>query len=52
MCKYTCLEGLGGVLMKDNRVISYESRKLKEHEKNYVLYDLELVAVMHALKMW
>jgi hypothetical protein len=47
-----CIEGLGGVLMQDNYVVCYESRKLKEHEKNYVTHDLELVAIVHALKMW
>eukprot|EP00253_Pinus_taeda_P022101 PITA_22101 len=45
-------EGLGGVLMQEGRVIAYESRKLKEHEQRYSAYDLELVAVIHALKMW
>ena len=30
----------------------YESRKIKIHEKNYATYDLELAAVIHALKMW
>ena len=30
----------------------YESRKLKNHENNYTTYDLELVAIIHALKMW
>lgn len=44
------MEGLGGVLMKENSVIPYESRKLKTHEKNYVIYDLELVGVIHALR--
>jgi hypothetical protein len=29
-----------------------ESRKLKEHEKNYATHDLELVAIVHALRMW
>ena len=33
-------------------VICYESRKLKEHEKNYATHDLELVSIVHALKMW
>jgi hypothetical protein len=33
-------------------VICYESRKLKEHERNYVTHDLELAVVIHALKMW
>ena len=38
--------------MQYNHVIRYESRKLKEHEKNYATHDLELVATVHALKMW
>ena len=38
--------------MQEGRVIAYESRKLKEHEKKYSAYDLELAAVLHALKMW
>ena len=33
-------------------MICYESRKLKEHEKNYVVHDLELAAIIHALKIW
>ena len=41
-----------GVLMQDNHVICYESRKLKEHEKNYATHYLELAAIVHALKMW
>ena len=38
--------------MQDNHVVCYESRKLKEHEKNYDTHDLELEAIVHALKMW
>ena len=38
--------------MQYNHVIYYESRKLKEHEKNYATHDLELAAIVHALKMW
>ena len=38
--------------MQENHVICYESRKLKEHEKNYATHDLELAAIVHALKMW
>ena len=33
-------------------MICYESRKLKGREKNYATHDLELVAIVHALKMW
>ena len=43
--------GLGCVLMKDNRVIAYASRALRNHEKNYPTHDLELAAVIHALKL-
>ena len=38
--------------MQENYVIAYESRKLKKHEQNYSVYDLELAVVIHALKMW
>ena len=38
--------------MHEGHVIQYESRKLKIHEKNYATYDLELIVVIHALKMW
>jgi hypothetical protein len=44
--------GLGCVLMQDNQVIVYASRALRPHEQNYPTHDLELVAVVHALKMW
>jgi ribonuclease HI len=44
--------GLGSVLMQDNRVIAYASRALRPHEQNYPTHDLELAAVVHALKMW
>jgi hypothetical protein len=43
--------GLGCVLMQDNRVIAYASRALKVHEQNYPTHDLELTAVIHALKI-
>ncbi|KAL4032966.1 hypothetical protein IC575_006049 [Cucumis melo] len=44
--------GLGCVLMHDENVIAYASRQLKEHECNYPTYDLELAAVVLALKIW
>jgi hypothetical protein len=44
--------GLGCVLMQDNRVIAYASRALRPHEQNYPTHDLELAAVVHALKVW
>nr|GFB00302.1 putative reverse transcriptase domain-containing protein [Tanacetum cinerariifolium] len=45
-------KGLGAVLMQREKVISYASRQLKIHEKNYTTYDLELGAVVFALKIW
>ena len=44
--------GLGAVLMQEGRVVLYASRQLKPHELNYATHDLELAAVMHALKTW
>nr|GEU99759.1 retrovirus-related Pol polyprotein from transposon 17.6 [Tanacetum cinerariifolium] len=45
-------KGLGVVLMQKKKVIAYASRQLKIHKKNYTTHDLELGAVMFALKMW
>ncbi|GJV24853.1 putative reverse transcriptase domain-containing protein [Tanacetum coccineum] len=45
-------KGLGAVLMQKEKVIAYASRQLKVHEKNYTIHDLELGAVVFALKMW
>ncbi|GKA82397.1 putative reverse transcriptase domain-containing protein [Tanacetum coccineum] len=44
-------KGLGAVLMQKEKVIAYASRQLKVYEKNYTTYDLELGAVLFALKM-
>jgi hypothetical protein len=52
MCNDACKEGIGGVLMQEGNVVCYESQKLNEHEVNYVTHDLELAAIVHALKMW
>ena len=52
VCIDACKEGLGGVLMQEGKVICYESQKLNEHKVNYVTHDLELAAIVHALKMW
>ncbi|GKA16623.1 retrovirus-related pol polyprotein from transposon TNT 1-94 [Tanacetum coccineum] len=45
-------QGLGCVLMQRGKVITYASRQLKIHEKNYTTHDLELGAVVFALKTW
>ncbi|GJV52909.1 putative reverse transcriptase domain-containing protein [Tanacetum coccineum] len=44
--------GLGCVLMKRGKVIAYASRQLKIHKQNYTTHDLELGAVVFALKIW
>ncbi|GKB05747.1 putative reverse transcriptase domain-containing protein [Tanacetum coccineum] len=45
-------KGLGAVLMQREKVISYASRQLKIHEKNYTTHDLELRSVVFSLKLW
>ena len=45
-------QGLGCVLMQDDRVIAYTSRQLKKHETNYPTHDLELATMVFALKNW
>nr|GEY70093.1 putative reverse transcriptase domain-containing protein [Tanacetum cinerariifolium] len=52
MTKLTQKNGLGAVLMQNEKVIAYASRQLKIHEKNYTTHDLELGAVVSALQMW
>ncbi|KAL4022778.1 hypothetical protein IC575_016523 [Cucumis melo] len=44
--------GLGCVLMQQSKVVVYASRQLKSHEQNYPTHDLEMAAVVFALKMW
>ena len=44
--------GLGCVLMQRGKVIAYASRQLNVHENNYPNHDLELAALVFALKIW
>ena len=44
--------GLGAVLMQHGKVITYASHQLKDYEKRYPTHDLELAAVVFALKIW
>ena len=44
--------GLGCVLMQDEKVVTYASKQLKPREQNYPTHDLELAAVVFALKIW
>ena len=46
------LNGLGCVLMQEGKVVAYGSCQLKTHELNYPTHDLELAAIVFALKMW
>jgi len=43
--------GLGCVLMQEKKAVAYASRQLKVHERNYLTHDLELAAVVFALKI-
>eukprot|EP00253_Pinus_taeda_P033350 PITA_33350 len=52
LCTDACKRGLGGVPMQEGQVVCFESEKLNEHEQNYPTRDLELVVIIHALKMW
>jgi hypothetical protein len=45
-------EGMGGVLTQEGNVNCYESRKLKEKDRNCITHDLELAIVIHTLNMW
>jgi ribonuclease HI len=45
-------QGLGCVLMQDGHVVAYASRQLRKHEAHYATHDLELAAIVHALKIW
>ena len=44
--------GLGCVLMQNGKVIAYASRQLRRHELNYPTHDLEMAAMIFALKIW
>jgi hypothetical protein len=45
-------QGLGCLLRQDGHVVAYASRQLRKHEEHYLTYDLELVVVVQALKIW
>ena len=45
-------DGLGGVLMQSWRVVAYGSRQLNNHEQNYPTHDMDLAAIVFALKIW
>jgi hypothetical protein len=51
VCIDACKQGIGGVLTKYGHAIFYESRKLKEHKRNYSTHDLELAAIVLVMNM-
>jgi hypothetical protein len=52
VCTDACKEGIGGFLTQKGHAIGYESKKLKEHARNYDTHDVELSPIVHALNMW
>ncbi|KAF8054200.1 hypothetical protein N665_1339s0001 [Sinapis alba] len=52
VCTDASITGLGCVLTQHGKVIAYASRQLKKHEGNYPTHDLEMAAVVFALKIW
>ena len=46
------LNGLKCVLMQEGKMVTYASRQMKPHEKDYPTHDLELAAIVFALKIW
>ncbi|KAF8085234.1 hypothetical protein N665_0675s0001 [Sinapis alba] len=46
------ITGLGCLLTQHGKVIAYASRQLRKHEGNYPTHDLEMAAVVFALKIW
>ena len=48
---YASKDGLGCVLMQSGRVVAYGSRQLKNRDKNYPAHDMELAAIVFALKI-
>ena len=45
-------QAIGGVLSQEGKPVAFESRKLRDHELNYPTHDLELLAIVHTLKIW
>jgi hypothetical protein len=52
VCTNACKEGLGGFFAHKYHVVCYESKKLKDHERNYSTHELKLAIIIHTLKMW
>jgi len=52
VCTGTCKEGLLRFLTYNGHLICYKSINLKDQENNYIMHDLELDSIFHALQMW
>ena len=52
VCTDASKKGLGGFFLQNDHAIYYESWKVKEHDHNYPMHNLDLAAIIHALKMW
>jgi hypothetical protein len=52
VCTDASKEGLGRVLMQEDRLIAYISRKLRKHEENYAMHELELLEIVYDLRVW
>ena len=52
VCTDAFNEGVGALLTQDGKVITYESRNIKDGEQWYFAYDLQLTVVVHALRVW
>ncbi len=52
VCSDASHNGIGYVLMQEEKVVAYASRQLRPHEKNYSTHDLELAGIISALKIW
>ena len=52
VCCDASLDGLGCMLMQLGKVIAYGSHQVKIHKQNYLIHDLEIAAVIFALKSW
>jgi hypothetical protein len=52
VCNDASKEGLGIILMQDNIMITYTSRKPRRHDEKYTMHDSELLAIVYALRAW
>jgi hypothetical protein len=51
LCKYANKIAISVVLMQESHIVAYESRKLSSMKHNYLIYEKELLVIVHALKV-